>query len=359
MFNYFFLLADNFCIMPEVEKDEVLQQYHQHSEEVIDIGDISDIPTSAVLSNVMLANEKFHCVLNADQIYKEDQDLNNAQTQVTELCNIREQLQDRPLTAPPTIIARNSLRTFSEPPIPIISTTMLNENKSKFLIPHRIDQKTDCNDHIKESQYIEFTNLDESPREETRRLREEISDPILDTRSTTPIELNRQSWHPHVYAKPPKAPTPHSIGDILGIKVPKKPKPIRTAYMDQDVSRVTINEILNANNKMEETNYSVKYSHHLHDRLVGVPGGVVGGGGSVGGAGGGGAGGVQYNQHYIPRSTSLSEGSEDDSGISDQPLNLSITKSRDTSPLPVPLRPVKHKKGKIFFLLLKHIVLKI
>ncbi|KAL1122482.1 hypothetical protein AAG570_002813 [Ranatra chinensis] len=24
------------------------------------------------------------------------------------------------------------------------------------------------------------------------------------------------SWHPHVYASPPKAPTPHSISDILG-----------------------------------------------------------------------------------------------------------------------------------------------
>lgn len=34
------------------------------------------------------------------------------------------------------------------------------------------------------------------------------------------------SWHPHVYAKPPKVPTPHSIVDILGWKTtPSKPNP--------------------------------------------------------------------------------------------------------------------------------------
>lgn len=27
-----------------------------------------------------------------------------------------------------------------------------------------------------------------------------------------------ESWHPHVYGKPPKHPTPHFIADILGLK---------------------------------------------------------------------------------------------------------------------------------------------
>lgn len=27
-----------------------------------------------------------------------------------------------------------------------------------------------------------------------------------------------RSWHPHVYARPPKSPTPHSIAHILGIR---------------------------------------------------------------------------------------------------------------------------------------------
>lgn len=310
--------------MPEVEKDEVLQQqYHQHSEEVIDIADISDIPTSAVLSNVSISIDELN-------------DKTDRSLEVTQL------QQDRPLTAPPVSIERNSLRTFSEPPL---TTTMINENKSKFLLPPRIHYKTDYNDDS--SRYnSDFTNLDDIPRVTTlqQHLQDDITDPILDPRSFTPIELNRQSWHPHIFAKRPEEPTPHSINYILGIEEkPMPPKSPRPIFTDQDVSCATITEMLNANNKLKETNYSLKYSHQLHDRLVrGSVTTPLSGISSVAG---------QYNQHYIPRSTSLSECSEDDSGISDQPLNLSITKSRDTSPLPLlASRPVKQKKGKpIFF----------
>lgn len=49
-----------------------------------------------------------------------------------------------------------------------------------------------------------------------------ITEPELITTDQTRAENDPQSdkaiaWHPHVYAKPPKQPTPHSISDILGL----------------------------------------------------------------------------------------------------------------------------------------------
>lgn len=43
-----------------------------------------------------------------------------------------------------------------------------------------------------------------------------------DQRIINNCDAEEISWHPHVYAKPPKAPTPHAIGDILGWSVKKK-----------------------------------------------------------------------------------------------------------------------------------------
>lgn len=38
--------------------------------------------------------------------------------------------------------------------------------------------------------------------------------------------VSRPSWHPHVYGKPPRAPTPHSIADILFRRQPGSVLPI-------------------------------------------------------------------------------------------------------------------------------------
>ncbi|KAK6639356.1 hypothetical protein RUM43_007629 [Polyplax serrata] len=42
----------------------------------------------------------------------------------------------------------------------------------------------------------------------------DVRDADMDMQTTNTFVLH--SWHPHVYAKPPKTPTPHSILDILG-----------------------------------------------------------------------------------------------------------------------------------------------
>lgn len=38
-------------------------------------------------------------------------------------------------------------------------------------------------------------------------------------------KMSMQTWHPHVYANPPKEPTPHFIIDILGIRDPNHHQP--------------------------------------------------------------------------------------------------------------------------------------
>lgn len=124
-----------------------------------------------------------------------------------------------------------------------------------------------------------------------------------DSIKETPLtEFKVTSWHPHVYAPPPKAPTPHSIGDILGLKVPTKSIPMHLTYIDQLSTKETINQILNATIKSSE-------SYDEHEGISRKCG------------------------DYLIRSTSLSECSEDDILSNDQPLNLSI--SRRMSPCAV------------------------
>lgn len=89
---------------------------------------------------------------------------------------------------------------------------------------------------------------------------------------------NFPAWHPHVYAKPPKQPTPHSIDDILGLS--------RTR-LDSD-SHIT------------DLQYKEENSRNSYSRL------------------------------------SMSESSDSEeqfrSGPTDQPLNLCVSKSRSDSP---------------------------
>lgn len=121
-------------------------------------------------------------------------------------------------------------------------------------------------------------------------------------RETALTEFKVTSWHPHVYAKPPKIPTPHSIGDILGLKVPTKSIPMHLTYIDQLSTKETINQILNATIKSPDA-YD---EHSFHEGIS------------------------RKCSDYLVRSTSLSECSEDDLLYNDQPLNLSI--SRRASP---------------------------
>lgn len=96
------------------------------------------------------------------------------------------------------------------------------------------------------------------------------------------------AWHPHVYANPPKKPTPHSISDILGLS--------RTR-LDSDSAQVVV----------EESSSRQSFHHH---------------------------------HHRMGSSTSMSDSSDSEEQSmqfrpegGDQPLNLCLSKTRsDSSP---------------------------
>lgn len=253
---------------------------------------------------------------NASEIYSDI--INNSNKS-----QFKEQV-DRPVTAPPAHYQREQLRTLSEPPrgdhntsylcdnnifkfteqtLSRVNNTVVNNNESNF--KSLLNPLIDC-----QTNYTSINTND--PCESISKL-------------TSPTINNITSWHPHVYAMPPKAPTPHSIGDILGIKVPKKPTPIRP---ERKACKATINQILNASLKSPVSCDSSDYIMHYprpHDEQI--------------------LDRVPYNRTV--RSSSLSEeGSEDDSIINDQPLNLSVTRSRDSSPVLKSYRQVKPKRGK-------------
>ena len=123
--------------------------------------------------------------------------------------------------------------------------------------------------------------------------------------------ITAATWHEHVYRNPPKMPTPFSIMDILWGKVKKLNVPRIDQNSDsnnnssrtyQNVEPSTLQQLLNLNIKSP----SPRSYERSRERS-------------------------NYNG-INNRGMSLSETSEDESVASDQPLNLCVIKSRDSSP---------------------------
>jgi hypothetical protein len=117
------------------------------------------------------------------------------------------------------------------------------------------------------------------------------------------------SWHEHVYRKPPKMPTPFSIVDILWGSEKNLNAPQVNQNSDsnnnssrsyQNVEPSTLQQLLNLNIKTP--------SPRIYENSRSSHNGINN------------------------RGMSLSETSEDESVASDQPLNLCVIKSRDSSP---------------------------
>lgn len=119
------------------------------------------------------------------------------------------------------------------------------------------------------------------------------------------------TWHEHVYRKPPRMPTPFSIMDILwgNEKIANSPRIEKNSDSNNNSSRSyqnvepsTLQQLLNLNMKTP--------SPRSYDNSN-----------------------SRSNRNGINnRGMSLSETSEDESIASDQPLNLCVMKSRDSSP---------------------------
>lgn len=135
--------------------------------------------------------------------------------------------------------------------------------------------------------------------------------------------ITAQTWHEHVYRKPPKMPTPFSIMDILwgnGRKIVARidqnsDSNNNSSRSYQNVEPSTLQQLLNLNIKTPSPrSYDNSRSHH---------------------------------NGLNNRGMSLSETSEDESVASDQPLNLCVIKSRDSSPQGADRSSGKTKKGAI------------
>lgn len=119
------------------------------------------------------------------------------------------------------------------------------------------------------------------------------------------------TWHEHVYRKPSRMPTPFSITDILWGNGKNLIAPRVEANSDsnnnssrpyQNVEPSTLQQLLNLNIKTPSPrSFDRSNSRSNHNGIN-------------------------------KRGMSLSETSEDESVASDQPLNLSVMKSRDSSP---------------------------
>ncbi|GAB0092371.1 hypothetical protein DMENIID0001_073610 [Sergentomyia squamirostris] len=212
-----------------------------------------------------------------------------AETEVKELV--------RPFTAPPDVVSKCQLRTNSAPLAIDISDDALSNSEVRDRFQTFRSTAPDANscNRVYESDKMcrdMSVTCDDRSKVESPGF---AASPTEEKFSPT---LNIHTWHPHVYAKPPKTPTPHSIGDILGWNCPKKPtRPHKTPIYPQILD----------------------HTRSLPQILLPPP--------------------VEEGQTYLEpvtstiyRSESISEISEDDSGISDQPLNLSLSKSRDSSP---------------------------
>lgn len=147
--------------------------------------------------------------------------------------------------------------------------------------------------------------IDESRSASTEdaRLKKDNASRLLSDKRQT---IGALTWHEHVYRKPPKMPTPFSIMDILWGSEKKTNSPRIENNSDsnnnssrsyQNVEPSTLQQLLNLNIKTPSPR-SFEHSKSL-------------------------------NGH---RGMSLSETSEDESVASDQPLNLCVMKSRDSSP---------------------------
>lgn len=243
----------------------------------------------------------------------------------------------RPFTAPPDPIPRSALRTNSEPPIPPtlyhptnhyfiptndnepdLNNLQINDHPDNDDSDNENDDNSKCDSIIRKCNntpdLLKSSNTNLSDKQMSDINNETFLNSNKLIRNSEIETLNNKTWHAHVYANPPKTPTPHSIGDILGwtggARILKSN--IMTHQMTEihdESSRTSLNQLLN--NNLKADNFR------------------------------------NQTQFITRRCTSLSESSEDDSGICEQPLNLSITKSRDTSPaLSIGKSGSRVKKGK-------------
>jgi hypothetical protein len=234
-------------------------------------------------------------------------------------CNVKtEGKLKRPDTAPPYLT-----ELLSSPS----STT--NHNVSSDILNKEIRNDNDSNKNLN------LLKTESEAKENNNKC--DIN--IVDNQSQRSVTM---TWHEHIYRKPPKKPTPYSIMDILqwGCKR-KSPSPIDLVNSDknnnsnrtyQNVEPSTLQHLLNMNlNSPRSANNNNNNNSICNNNT--------------------------NSNHSNSRGLSYAETSEDESNLSDQPLNLCVIKSRDSSPglEHRNISSIKSKKGLYLFLNLERL----
>lgn len=136
-----------------------------------------------------------------------------------------------------------------------------------------------------------------------------------------------RTWHPHVYANPPKQPTPHFIIDILGIRdssSPLHPNQVTgTVVIQTSVSPLsaTTQTIVNGTG-----HYPIHHSQHQHFHNS--------------------SSNSSSCSSFSPSITSAGEDLAEPKTVIEQPLNLSCPeKARGDTPSPIQLTPLRVAKA--------------
>lgn len=134
-------------------------------------------------------------------------------------------------------------------------------------------------------------------------------------------ELYEPTWHPHVYGKPPKKPTPHNIEHILGISNSN----IERSLISKETKRSTVSQLMNV-----KRNFDVRKSLPCQAKSIHVQTDLPERKFSIS---------MHKNklqEQLLQRGVRTTESNYDSkeqcSGkIEDQPLNLSVSKPKDFS----------------------------
>jgi hypothetical protein len=223
---------------------------------------------------------------------------------------VEKPLVGRPFTAPPQV---SKLRIFRSCSAPLTSVAGDDAMTQAEECKAAVDTTTTVPAVNGQEPVESKCQNDAQSPDGTTRLGQADEDYLVQT-SFSDKTSNISTWHPHVYSQPPRKPTPHSIGDILGW------------------TEAEIKPLVPPPAPMEPSTLSRLLNQKPND-----------GGGLF--AGQTGQTGEYFSHNYIGRRSSISETSDDDSSFNcDQPLNLCVPKSRDTSPS---VRSVPAKGGKV------------
>lgn len=141
----------------------------------------------------------------------------------------------------------------------------IHEDLDKRLSPDKEDINVDVEDKLDEEVNIADDNIPEDAEDSSNSALQEESRLVIeeDNRNVNNDDFYEPSWHPHVYGKPPKKPTPHTIEYILGLTNEK------CVQNDVDLKRIEIRDIRVNNSVSSLVNVKRNFdSSRLKSKLI-------------------------------------------------------------------------------------------